>query len=113
MATRENVGRGTNSGDATPFVELHQSFASRAAAISPFVDRLTGFIRLFMERFGMARDTEGEIELAISEALANAVIHGNHEDTNKKVDVICRYRMDGALAAANNSKRVYEAASAG
>jgi anti-sigma regulatory factor (Ser/Thr protein kinase) len=28
-----------------------------------------------MERFGMARDTEGEIEIAISEALANAVAH--------------------------------------
>jgi anti-sigma regulatory factor (Ser/Thr protein kinase) len=97
MATRENVGRGTNSGDSTPFVELHQSLASRAAAISPFVDRLMGFIRLFMERFGMARDTEGEIEIAISEALANAVIHGNHENTDKKVDVICRCRMDGEV----------------
>src|SRR5258707_14735777 len=39
------------------------------SAISPFVDRLMRFIRLFMERFGMAKDTEGEIEIAISEAL--------------------------------------------
>jgi serine/threonine-protein kinase RsbW len=97
MATKENVGRGPNSVDSTPFVELHQSLASRTAAISPFVDRLMGFIRLFMERFGMARDTESEIEIAISEALANAVIHGNHENTHKKVDVICRCRMDGEV----------------
>jgi serine/threonine-protein kinase RsbW len=97
MATRESVERTTNNTDSTPFVELHQSLASRAAAISPFVDQLMRFIKLFMERFSMARDTEGEIEIAIYEALANAVIHGNHENTYKKVDVICRCSMDGEV----------------
>jgi len=45
----------------------------------------------------MAKHTEGEIEIAISEAIANAVIHGNREDTEKNVDVICRCSLDGEV----------------
>ena len=59
------------------------------------LDQLMRLIRLFMGRFGIAKDTEGEIEIAISEALANAVIHGNHEDAAKHVYVICRCSMAG------------------
>jgi serine/threonine-protein kinase RsbW len=55
------------------------------------------FITLFMRRFRVAKDTEGEIEIAISEALANAVIHGNRENVDKQVDVICRCGMDGEV----------------
>jgi serine/threonine-protein kinase RsbW len=97
MATTENSRRTTNNTDAVPFVELHQCLASRAAAISPFVDELMRFISLFMGRFGIAKDTEGEVEIAISEALANAVIHGNRENVDKHVDVICRCGMDGEV----------------
>jgi serine/threonine-protein kinase RsbW len=97
MATTENIRRTTDNTHSAPFVELHQCFASRASAISPFVDQLMRFIRLFMGRFGIAKDTAGEIEIAISEALANAVIHGNHEDAAKHVDVICRCSMAGEV----------------
>ena len=97
MATTENSARTIDSADSAPFVELHQYFASSAEAISPFVDQLMRFVRLFMGRFGVAKDTEGEIEIALLEALANAVIHGNHENTAKRVDVICRCSMDGEV----------------
>jgi serine/threonine-protein kinase RsbW len=55
------------------------------------------FIKLFMERFGMAKGAEDVIEIAIGEALANAVIHGNRENRDKNVDVTCRCSMDGEV----------------
>ena len=97
MGRTENVVPAANSSGATPFVELHQCVASRATGILPFVDRLMGFIRLFMERFGMAKSTEDVIEIAICEALANAVVHGNQENTDKNVDVTCRCSTDGEV----------------
>jgi len=56
MAAPQNSGRANSHSTSAPFVELHQSLASRAADISPFVDQLMGFIKLFMSRLGMARD---------------------------------------------------------
>jgi serine/threonine-protein kinase RsbW len=55
------------------------------------------FIVLLMGKFGRSKETEGEIEIALSEAIANAVIHGNHENADKHVDVTCRCSMDGEL----------------
>ena len=97
MAFAEPVSLTSPAFRSVPFVELRQSLPSRISIISPFVDQLMRFIRLFMGRFGIAKDSAGEIELAISEALANAVIHGNHEDTAKHVDVICRCSMAGEV----------------
>ena len=83
---------------SAPFVELHQAFPSRVAAIEPFIDQLMRFIRFFMGEHGMARATEEELEIAIHEALANAVIHGNHEDPDKQVHLSCRCSMGGELS---------------
>jgi hypothetical protein len=60
MATTENTRRTNDNTHSAPFVELLQCFASRAPAISPFVDQLMRFVRLFLGRFGIAKDTEGE-----------------------------------------------------
>ena len=82
---------------APPFVELDQSIPSRASAISPLLNRLMRFIDFFMGKVAAAREDGDEIEIALGEALANAVIHGNHEDPGKHVFVNCRCSMDGEL----------------
>jgi serine/threonine-protein kinase RsbW len=97
MTATHNVGYTTSSSISAPFVELHQSLPSRAVAISSFVDQLMRFIRFFMQKGGTANEAEEEIEIAISEALANAVIHGNHESPKKQVHVACRCSMDGEV----------------
>jgi serine/threonine-protein kinase RsbW len=71
---------------SVPFVEVWQSLPSQVAAISPFVDQLTRFIRNFRGADG----SEMDIEMALREALANAVIHGNGENSGKRVYVTCR-----------------------
>ena len=97
MATAENIRCAMNISTSPPFVELDQSFDSRTAAISPFADQLMRFIRVCSGRFDTASESDDEIEIAIREALANAVIHGNRENPEKKVYVTCHCNMDGEV----------------
>lgn len=78
----------------SPFIELQQSLASKVAAISPFVDQLMRFILTFRSLDG----SESDIETALHEALANAVVHGNGENFSKHVYVTCRCYMDGDVS---------------
>jgi serine/threonine-protein kinase RsbW len=79
---------------SVPFVELRQSLPSKVAAISPFADQLMRFIL----KFRSADGTEADIEMALREALANAVMHGNGENSCEHVYVTCRCYMDGEVA---------------
>lgn len=79
---------------SVPFVELRQSLPSQLAIISPFVDQLMCFIA----RFRTGDGSEWDIEIAIREALANAIVHGNHESPRKRVYVTCRCTTDGEVS---------------
>jgi anti-sigma regulatory factor (Ser/Thr protein kinase) len=46
------------------------------AAISPFVEKLMPLMR----KSGCVPEGESDVEIALREALANAIIHGNHEN---------------------------------
>jgi anti-sigma regulatory factor (Ser/Thr protein kinase) len=59
---------------------------SEVAAISPFVDKLMHLFR----KFGCVSEGESEVEISLREALANAIIHGNHENSGRHVHVLCR-----------------------
>jgi anti-sigma regulatory factor (Ser/Thr protein kinase) len=72
------------------FVELRQSLPSQVEVISPFVDQLMRFIK----RFPNGDGSELDIEIVIREALANAIIHGNHENPEKCVYVTSRCSQD-------------------
>jgi len=77
------------------FIRLHllnlqQSFPSQVQVILPFVDQLMRFIL----NFRFADGSEVDIEMALREALANAVVHGNGESPGKRVYVECRCYTD-------------------
>lgn len=78
----------------SPFIELRQFVPSTITAISPFVEQLMRFIL----KFRSADGSENDIEMALHEALANAVIHGNGENSCKSIDVTCRCYMDGEVS---------------
>lgn len=80
--------------DDVSVVELRQSFPSQIKAISPFVEQLTSFIAKSRNKDG----SEIDIEMALSEALANAVVHGNQEDPHKRVYVTCRCTVEGEVS---------------
>jgi serine/threonine-protein kinase RsbW len=94
MAHTESLSLLPRNGHSVPFVELRQSLSSKVAAISPFIDQLVRFILYFRR----ADRSEIDIEMALREALVNAVIHGNGDDSCKSVYVTCRCYMDGEIA---------------
>jgi serine/threonine-protein kinase RsbW len=79
---------------SVPFVELRHSLPSKVAAVSLFADQLMRFIL----KFRSADGSEIDIEMALREALANAVIHGNGENSHKHVYVDCRCYLDGEVS---------------
>src|SRR5258708_19370556 len=80
--------------DDVSFVELRQSFPSQIHAISPFVDQLVSSITKSRNKDG----SETDIEMALIEALENAVVHGNCEDPHKPVYVTCRCTAEGEVS---------------
>jgi serine/threonine-protein kinase RsbW len=52
----------------------------------------------FILKFRTADGSEIDIEMALHEALANAVVHGNGENSYKRVYVACRCYMDGEVS---------------
>ena len=67
-------------------LEIDSWMPSKIQAISPLVDRLMRLI----EGSQCVPGEEFDTELALREALNNAVVHGNREDPETKVHIRCR-----------------------
>ncbi len=87
MSRRRTINDGQQSG---PHIQLELSLRSEVSAISPFVDTFMRLIR----KCKWVPGSEKDVETALQEALANAVVHGNHEDREKKVYIGCRGGTD-------------------
>ena len=83
MTTAHDVKQKAHRG---PHIALECSLPSEVNAISPFVDKLM----LLLRNCGCVPEGVSDVEIALREALANAIIHGNHEDRRKQVHVTCR-----------------------
>ena len=94
MAHTQSLSLLPRNAHSSPFIELRQSLPSKVAVITPFADQLMNFIL----RFRSADGTEADIEMALHEALANAVIHGNGENSCKRIYVECRCYLDGEVS---------------
>jgi len=58
---------------------------SKIEAINPVVEKLMQLLTTNC----CPREQEFAVQTALREALANAIVHGNHGDTRKKVRVCC------------------------
>jgi serine/threonine-protein kinase RsbW len=94
MVHTQSLSLQPRNGHSVPFIQLRQSFPSKVRAISPFVNQL---MRVIL-KFRRADGSETDIELALHEALANAVIHGNSGSSGKPIYVTCRCYMDGEVS---------------
>src|SRR5499427_2366401 len=79
---------------AGSFVEFRNSFPSYVEIVPPFMDQLMRFISKFRED----DETNSDIELAVREALVNAIVHGNQQDPRKRVYVKSRCTRDGEVS---------------
>jgi serine/threonine-protein kinase RsbW len=73
---------------AGPTIYVSLTMRSEIEAISPLVDRLMPLVRAGHCVSG----DDCDVEVALRESLANAVLHGNKRDARKKVHVSCRIR---------------------
>ena len=94
MIHKQALSLSPQTSRSVPFVELRQSLSSQVALISPFVDRLMRLVAVCLNQEG----SEPEIAMALREALANAILHGNQEDRHKRVYVTCRCTTDGEVS---------------
>jgi serine/threonine-protein kinase RsbW len=60
-----------------------ETVAAAAAAVAEFVGR-----------FGVSDDAAFGIDMAVREAVTNAVLHGNRQDENKTVDIVLKSSPD-------------------
>jgi len=70
---------------------LQFTIPSTVDAIEPLMEKLGPVIHRNLP------EEDAEIDLALREALANAVIHGNRRDSSKKVRVFCRSAKNGTV----------------
>src|ERR1700757_733355 len=83
------AGRGTGS-----LLEIDAWIPSEIRAISPLVERLMRLI----EGSHCITGEEPAVELALREALNNAVVHGNRLDAHKLVHVRCRCKVGEGIS---------------
>ena len=93
----EQTNDETPSTVSSTATEIKEVLPSQIIAISPFVERLVLVLKPFIEKSTAVVGAEEDIETAVREALANAIIHGNRQDPHKSVyvNIICK---DGEIS---------------
>ena len=61
------------------------------------VDKVEPFVNHVATRYNLSPDTHGNILVSLTEAVTNAILHGNQADTNKSVSISLRCQKN-ALA---------------
>jgi serine/threonine-protein kinase RsbW len=79
---------------ACSLLEIDAWIHSEIKAISPLVERLMRLI----EGSHCITGQESAVELALREALSNAVVHGNRLDAHKLVHVRCRCKVGKGIS---------------
>jgi serine/threonine-protein kinase RsbW len=85
-AVTSSQPRSSGKHSRSSVLEIDSWMPSKIQAISPTVDRLMRLI----EGSQCIPGNECNVELALREALGNAVVHGNQGDPEKKVHIRCR-----------------------
>ena len=101
MGLRMTAARNQGS----PCIELKRSLRSEVAAISLLVDKLMRLVR----KCGRVPERDSDVEMALREVLANAVIHGNQENTRKHVRVRVCCKCDEVSIAVKDERRGFAA----
>jgi serine/threonine-protein kinase RsbW len=101
MAIAHDVKQKAHRG---PHIALECSLPSQVTAISPFVDKLM----LLLSNCGCVPEGVSDVDIALREALANAILHGNREDRRKHVHVTCRCEPDEVSIAVKDEGKGFD-----
>lgn len=94
VIVRANLRSGFAGRGAGSLLEIDAWIHSEIKAISPLVERLMRLI----EGSHCITGKESDVELALREALNNAVVHGNRLDARKLVHIRCRCKVGEGIS---------------
>jgi serine/threonine-protein kinase RsbW len=78
-----------------------QSTYEQAESIPEFVEEL-------QKKAELDEDSSGKLMLLLSEAVTNAIVHGNNEDPSKKVEVEIDIRPDSIITTVEDEGEGYD-----
>ena len=84
--SRTSTASAADSVTYSPSIEIEYSMPSKIDNISLVVENVI----LMLTQLACVPGGEEAVEIALREALNNAVVHGNHSDPQKRVSVKCR-----------------------
>ncbi len=58
------------------------------------VTKVEPFVQDVATRYNLSPDTQGNILISLTEAVTNAILHGNHADQSKCVSISLRHQKD-------------------
>ena len=74
---------------------MDQGSASLTMASNPRnVSKVEGYLEALLQELHVNPDVYGNILISVTEAVTNAIMHGNQRDENKKVCVDCNRRRE-------------------
>jgi serine/threonine-protein kinase RsbW len=79
---------------AGPIVQVKLSIRSAIKEISPLIDRLM----LLIKESNCVVGEEINVEIALREAVTNAVLHGNKADPEKRVTICCEVGLGSGVS---------------
>jgi hypothetical protein len=88
--------------NADSFFQIEGWMPSEIKAVGPLVQRLMRLI----EGSHCVAGEEPAVELALEEALNNAIVHGNRMDPEKLVQVLCRCDRKGSRTKGKDLTRI-------
>src|SRR5260370_14288792 len=56
------------------------------------------WVMAMIQEWNWVNGHESGVEIALREALTNAVLHGNHQDAEKKIQISCRIQFGGEVS---------------
>jgi serine/threonine-protein kinase RsbW len=89
--------RSTSPAQGSLAIDIQKALENEVAVITPFAQQANQLLQDFMQQFRYAEAPEGSIDIALREALANAIIHGNRQNPEKLVHATYRCTRDGVV----------------
>lgn len=92
---------------------MHADHKEKLILYSSFeeMEKLESFVNNLQEEFSFSDEQYSRILLPLSEAVSNAIVHGNNQDPEKKVIIASRYNNDSLIISVSDEGPGFDASS--
>lgn len=86
----------------------HSELSLRLSSNPRNVARVEAFVERIAHKYRIAPDTYGNILISLTEAVNNAIIHGNEKDESKTVEVVLKEAEDAIALRVRDEGRGFD-----